>query len=346
MKSSPSVFVVVYLSSTLEFGGPFFSVSALGGTAGHLEEECGTSTPGLCRGGYRHFALRARHSLREREAGFNSEFDLDELIASKILDIERAPKFSLSMVLEGGSIHVDGEGTCITTKEFLLHPNRNPDMTKVQIEDQLKCHLGLQKVIWLPNDVYGDEDTSGHVDNMACFARPGVVLLAWTDDTNDPHHEHARKAFEVLSETTDAKGRKLEIIKLHIPGPLHRTLEETEGGSRQHFGERLAASYVNFYIANGGIVAPSFGDREHDDAAFEVLRKVFPSHEVLMIRLGREVVLGGDNIHCITQQQPAGINSGVSRILELTRAQFERLCKSSAESKSRARSNDSHLISE
>ncbi|KAL2620209.1 hypothetical protein R1flu_000414 [Riccia fluitans] len=263
--------------------------------------------------------------------GLYRDWTLDQLVASKILELERVPRFSHSMVLEGGSIHVDGEGTCITTEECLLNPNRNPDMSREQIEEQLKMYLGLEKVIWLPYGVYADEDTNGHVDNIACFARPGVVLLAWTDDTNDPHHEHAQKALDVLSKTTDVKGRQLEIIKLHIPGPLYRTVEEAGEVATREAGTRLPASYCNFFIANGGIVAPSFGDKKHDEAAFETLCKAFPSHEVLMIRHGREIVLGGGNIHCITQQQPAGINSGVNQILESTRAQFERLCKSSAD---------------
>ncbi|PIN06955.1 Agmatine deiminase [Handroanthus impetiginosus] len=120
------------------------------------------------------------------EEGCYEDWSLDLLIARKILEIENIPRFSHSMILEGGSIHVDGEGTCLTTEECLLNKNRNPNLTKAQIEDELKAYVGVTKIIWLPRGLYGDEDTNGHIDNMCCFARPGVVLLAWTDDKSDP----------------------------------------------------------------------------------------------------------------------------------------------------------------
>lgn len=230
----------------------------------------------------------------------------DNLVARKILELERVPRFKTSFVLEGGSIHVDGEGTCITTEQCLCHGNRNPHMSKDEIEKQLKIYLGVSKVIWLPKGLYGDEMISGHVDNICCFAGPSTVLLSWIDDTSDPQYAHSAAAFDILSSTTDAKGRKLDIIKIHVPGPLYTTEEEglqfadlVDKGQ-----ERLAGSYVNFYIANGGIIAPAFGDR-WDEEARKVLEKAFPNHEVVMVEGGREIVLGGGNIHCATQQQPA-----------------------------------------
>ncbi|KAK7330240.1 hypothetical protein VNO77_24428 [Canavalia gladiata] len=244
------------------------------------------------------------------EDGCYSDWSLDSLVTKKILEIEKIPRFTHSMVLEGGSIHVDGEGTCLTTEECLLNKNRNPLMSKSQIEDELKAYLGVRKVLWLPRGFYGDDDTNGHVDNMCCFVRPGVVLLSWTDDETDPQYERSIEAYSLLSSETDANGRNFEIIKLHVPDPLYITEEEAAGiiqdtAKARLPGTRLVASYVNFYIANGAIIAPQFGDKKWDDEAIRVLSKAFPHHEVVGIEGSREIALGGGNIHCITQQQPA-----------------------------------------
>ncbi|GAB2260855.1 hypothetical protein Droror1_Dr00011710 [Drosera rotundifolia] len=257
------------------------------------------------------------------DGGCYVDWGLDELVARKILEIEKVPRFEHSMVLEGGSIHVDGEGTCITTEECLLNKNRNSDMSKGEIEGELKAYLGVEKVIWVPRGLHGDDDTNGHVDNMCCFARPGVVVLAWTDDESDPQFERSVEAFRVLSEATDAKGKKLEIIKLHVPGPLYMTEEEEAGlvqdgeAKARVAGTRLAASYVNFYIANGGIIVPQFGDPKWDDEAVRALTRTFPDREVVGIEGAREIVLGGGNIHCITQQQPAVLQDGGNCTLEI-----------------------------
>ncbi|XP_057951467.1 agmatine deiminase [Malania oleifera] len=243
--------------------------------------------------------------------GCYKDWSSDLLVARKILEIENIPRFPQSIVLEGGSIHVDGEGTCLTTEECLLNKNRNPNLTKKQIEDELKAYLGVKKVIWLPRGLFGDDDTNGHIDNMCCFVRPGVVLLSWTDDESDSQYERSVEAFSVLSNTADANGRKLQIIKLHMPGPLYMTEEEAAGviqdgeAKPRPPGTRLAASYVNFYIANGGIITPQFGDQKWDDEAVRVLSLAFPNYKVVGIEGAREIVLGGGNIHCITQQQPA-----------------------------------------
>ncbi|KAJ7956536.1 putative Agmatine deiminase [Quillaja saponaria] len=243
--------------------------------------------------------------------GCYQDWSLDLLVARKILAIERLPRFSHSMVLEGGSIHVDGEGTCLTTEECLLNKNRNPHLTKEQIEDDLKAYLGVRKVIWLPHGLFGDDDTNGHIDNMCCFAKPGVVLLSWTDDETDPQYERSVEALSVLSKTTDANGRRIEVMKLHVPGPLYMTDEEAAGVCQDVVAKprlpstRLAASYVNFYIANGAIITPQFGDKKWDYEAALVLAQAFPDYEVVRIKGAREIVLAGGNIHCITQQQPA-----------------------------------------
>jgi agmatine deiminase len=235
---------------------------------------------------------------------------LDNLVPRKILELERLDRYKADMVLEGGSIHVDGQGTLITTESCLLNPNRNPHLAQEEIEAQLKEYLNVDKIIWLSRGVYLD-NTAGHVDNLCCFIRPGVVALTWTDDTLDPQHEISLEVYEQLKAATDARGRKLEIHKIHQPDPLYVTQEEVENldiietTKPRRAGDRLTASYLNFYIANGGIIAPLFNDRVHDWAALETLQKLFPNREVIGIQ-SRDINFGGGNIHCITMQQPTG----------------------------------------
>lgn len=243
------------------------------------------------------------------QGGAYFPWDQDELVARKVLEIERVDCYKANMVLEGGSIHVDGEGTLLTTEECLLNSNRNPHMTKSEIEDALQQYLGVDKIIWLGKGIRGDE-TSGHVDNLCCFVRPGIVALTWTDDQSDPQYEISHDAYERLRAAADAQGRKLQIHKIHQPGPLYVTQEESEGidiveGTRSRkAGDRLPGSYINFYIANGGVIVPTFDD-PHDEAALRALQELFPTHKVVGVP-SREVLLGGGNIHCITQQQPLG----------------------------------------
>ncbi len=242
------------------------------------------------------------------EGGCYFPWDQDELIAHKVLEIEKIDRYKCNMVMEGGSIHVDGEGTLITTEECLLNHNRNPQLTKEQIEENLREYLNVEKIIWLGKGVYMDNDTDGHVDNLCCFVRPGTVCLTWTDDKNDPQYAISTDAYRRISETTDAKGRKLEIHKIYQPDPLFITKDESEGidsvegAMPREAGGRMPASYVNFYTANGGIIVPGFGD-PHDRHARDILQKLYPNHEIVQI-YAREILLGGGNIHCIIQQQP------------------------------------------
>jgi len=233
----------------------------------------------------------------------------DEQVAQKILQIERCPRYHTpDFVLEGGSIHVDGEGTLITTEECLLNPNRNPQLSRAEIEQKLRDYLGVETIIWLPYGLFNDE-TDGHIDNFCCYIRPAEVLLAFTDDPQDPNFTRCQAALRVLENSQDAKGRSLTVHKMPIPGPLYATDEECAGVDRaqgsqlRDSGIRLAASYVNFLIVNGGIIAPCFDDPK-DDEAKAILQRLFPAREVVMLP-GREILLGGGNIHCITQQQPA-----------------------------------------
>lgn len=243
--------------------------------------------------------------------GLYAPWNRDEQVASKVLDMERCQRYHThGFVLEGGSIHVDGEGTLITTEECLLNRNRNPHLDRGQIEQILADHLAVEKIIWLPDGLFNDE-TDGHVDNFCCYVRPGEVLLAWTDDVSDPNYPRCQAALQVLQNSVDAKGRALVVHKMPIPGPLYATQEECDGvdlvaGSQErHPSVRLAGSYVNFLIVNGGIIAPSFDD-PLDGEAQALLQKLFPEHEVVMVP-GRELLLGGGNIHCLTQQQPAPV---------------------------------------
>jgi len=247
------------------------------------------------------------------DGGLYFPWDQDDLVAAKVAEIERVDRYRAPIVLEGGSIHVDGEGTLMVTEECLLNKNRNPDLTREQIEEVLANYLNVEKVIWLGRGVYEDE-TNGHVDNICCFIRPGVVALTWTDDKSDPQYEISKDAFDRLSGTTDAKGRKLEIHRVHQPDPILITAEESggvdvvEGTQPREEGMRLAASYINFYIANGVIVMPSFND-PHDEPAQKQLAALFPDRKVIAVP-AREILLGGGNIHCITQQQPAPQKAG------------------------------------
>lgn len=241
--------------------------------------------------------------------GLYFPWDQDELVAPKILDIERVDRYRAPLVLEGGSIHVDGEGTLLTTQECLLNSNRNPGFTKSDIEKRLLQYLGVQSFVWLDRGVVNDE-TDGHIDNLACFAKPGVVLLTWTEDRSDPQYEISQDAYERLSHARDAKGRALEIVKLNQPGPLLMTdaeaggVDVVEGTEPRVAGARLAGSYVNFYICNGAVICPLL-DPKYDVRAIETLGRVFPDRKIKGID-AREILLGGGNIHCILQQQPSG----------------------------------------
>lgn len=241
------------------------------------------------------------------DGGLYSSWLRDSLVAEKVLEIESAGRYRAPMIMEGGAVHVDGQGTLITTKECLLNRNRNPRMNQDQIEACLKAYLNVQKVIWLDKGVYMDE-TDGHVDNLCCFVKPGEVLLTWTDDTGDPQHEISARAYEILSTATDAHGRTLTVHKIHQPDPMHMSategenLDASQNAKSRKAGDRLAGSYVNFYIANGGIVMPLFGD-PRDQAAVDLLKRLFPERRVVGIN-SREILLGGGNIHCITQQVP------------------------------------------
>ena len=243
------------------------------------------------------------------DGGLYFPWDKDDAVAQKVLEIEGRDRYRAPFVLEGGAIHVDGQGTLITTEECLLNRNRNPGLTRDEIEDLLRRYLGVEAVVWLGKGTYMDE-TDGHVDNLCAYVRPAEVVLNWTDDRNDPQYESSREAYERLKEARDARGRRFKVHKLVQPGPLLTTAEEAagvdsaEGTKRRQAGDWLAGSYVNFYLGTKRVVVPLL-DRKRDGAALRKLKSLFPRHEVVGVP-GREILLGGGNVHCITQQVPAG----------------------------------------
>jgi agmatine deiminase len=220
--------------------------------------------------------------------------DLDDQVAPLILDYLNIERFNASLVMEGGSIHVDGEGTLLTTEECLLNPNRNPYLIKNKIESYLKQYLNIEKVIWLKKGLYGDE-TDGHIDNIACFAAPGKILLQICDDPEDDNYGITQENLKILTNSTDAMGRSIEIIPIQQPPML------------EHKGSRLTLSYLNFYFVNGGIILPIFGGNaeDTDKKAEDVLKEVFPGRRIRKIN-GMALIKEGGNVHCTTQQMPRG----------------------------------------
>lgn len=242
------------------------------------------------------------------QGGLYQPWNRDDQVAEKICRLERVDRYrSSGFVLEGGAVHVDGEGTALTTAECLLHPNRNPGLSPSRIEARLCDYLGVQRVLWLPQGLVDDE-TDGHVDNIACFIAPGQVLLAWTDDASDPQHQRSQRALQYLQAQRDARGRRLQVHLLPLPTPLVHSEAEAQGidyarnAWPRRAGARMAASYINFLISNGGVLLPAFGDRRDEEVANR-LADLLPQMSIVPLPC-REILLGGGNIHCMTQQQP------------------------------------------
>jgi agmatine deiminase len=219
-------------------------------------------------------------------------YDKDAAMAARVLELLGIERIASPMVLEGGSLTVDGEGTLITTEQCLLNPNRNPDLSRDEIEAELRRTLGVEKVIWLPWGHAGDKYTDGHVDGVCAFVRPGAVLAHTCTDPDNPNYELMAANLEVLRSSTDAAGRRLEVIEL------------SQWPYFDLDGESLAVSYVNAYVANGGVVVP-VAEHPLDGEALETLGEAFPDHEVVGVP-ARIVRYGGGGTHCITQQIPAG----------------------------------------
>lgn len=216
--------------------------------------------------------------------------ELDNQIAKAILDETQATYFKAPFVMEGGSFHVDGEGTVLTSRECLLNTNRNPHLTQHEIEQHLCDYLGAEKIIWLNKGLVGDE-TDGHIDEIACFIAPGKILALITNDKHDENYQRLHENLELLKTSTDAKGRALQVYTVEMPPATFLN------------GERLTLSYINFYLGNKGIVMPAFGHPAFDKAAYDTFVSLFPEYKINQID-ALDVFAGGGGIHCITQQQP------------------------------------------
>ena len=270
--------------------------------------DCGPTFVVDDKGGVRlvHWHFNAWGGLYD---GLYFPWDKDQMVPVKVAEIERVDRYRAPLVLEGGSFHVDGEGTVLTTEECLLSPGRNPQLSREQIEEHLRDYLNVEKVLWLARGI-DPEETNGHVDDVACFVRPGVVLAAVTDDKDDWRYELLQDNLRRLQAATDAKGRSFEVHTVPMPAIMVITADEAwgvdaaEGSIPRQPGDKTAASYLNFLVCNGGVVMPSFDD-PNDEVAKATLERLFPDRKVVAVP-GREIVLGGGNVHCITQQQPRG----------------------------------------
>lgn len=242
------------------------------------------------------FLLNKEHKLagvnwiHNAWGGNYADCALDNKISAAVISKTKALSFSAPLVMEGGSFHVDGEGTILTSRECLLNENRNPQRSQQEIEQYLFDFLGAKQIIWLNKGLLGDE-TDGHIDEIACFIAPGKVLCLITHDKEDPNYATLQENMEILKAATDAQGRKLEVYTIEQPPATYM------------HGERLTLSYINFYLANNGIVMPAFGYEAQDKAAYELFTKLYPNHNISQID-ALDVFAGGGGIHCITQQQP------------------------------------------
>ncbi len=228
-------------------------------------------------------------------------YDRDAKIPEVLADRMGLRRYLAPMILEGGAICVDGEGTLMTTESCLLNASRNPGLSRNDIERILKSYLGVRKILWLKQGIHNSM-IDGHIDGVAAFVRPSTVVMASTDDEQDPNCEVMKANQACLETMTDAKGRSIEIVDL--PMPRRREIE----------GNRIAPCYTNFFIATGGIVAPSFGD-ENDREAIAILQDLFPKHEVVGVRC-EHIGVGGGEIHCITQQIPKASDSALARLVQ------------------------------
>ncbi|MGN1140125.1 MAG: agmatine deiminase [Oliverpabstia sp.] len=240
--------------------------------------------------------------------GLYYPWNQDDLIARKICELEQIDSYRTdNFVLEGGSFHVDGEGTVLTTEMCLLSAGRNPHLSKEQIEQKLCEYLNCEKVLWL-RDGIDPEETNGHIDDVACFIKPGEVACIYTDDKNHPFYRQSQDAYRTLCQMTDAKERHLKVHKICCTKePVLRgkfCIDKVPGSIERTDGELCIASYLNFLIVNGGVIVPQYGD-VNDALALEQIQALFPNRKAVGV-MTREIVYGGGNIHCITQQQPRG----------------------------------------
>jgi len=237
-------------------------------------------------------AARILHAACFRFNGWGGKYELpgDDQVAGRVSAITALPRLELGWVLEGGSVEVDGEGTVLTTRQCLLNPNRNPGMNQIQIEAALRESLGAEKVLWLDEGLLNDH-TDGHIDTLARFVAPGVVVCMEARDPADPNAATLDRLAADLGGMTDARGRKLQVVRIPSPG----LLEDEDG-------EPMPASFVNFYIGNATVVVPTY-DTPFDAEAVAGIARLFPGRRTVG-HPARAILSGGGAFHCITQQQP------------------------------------------
>ena len=245
------------------------------------------------------FLVRDNSAVRERAVvdwGYNAwggkypPFDLDDAVPQHIAKLRQLPLFSPAMVLEGGSIDVNGCGTVLTTESCLLNPNRNPLLGKDQIEQFLRDYLGVTNILWLGDGIAGD-DTDGHIDDLARFVDPTTIVTVTEADPADANYRALQDNLRRLRGMRDQHGDLFRIVELPMPGAVH------------YQGQRLPASYANFYVANGIVLVPTYRD-SHDSEALAVLRRLFPDRRVVGID-STDLIWGLGSFHCITQQEPS-----------------------------------------
>jgi agmatine deiminase len=217
---------------------------------------------------------------------------VDDLTGEDVVRASGVRAFRPGIILEGGSIDVNGDGTVLTTEQCLLNKNRNPELSKEQIETYLAQYIGATNVIWLKSGIEGD-DTDGHVDDFARFVSKNTVVCSFSESKGTENGEVLSKNLSILERSKDRDGRALRIMRLPMPHPLR--LEEEE--------RWLPASYANFYIGNSVVLLPVFKD-PNDEKAIGTLRRLFPRREIVPI-FAADLVYGYGGIHCITQQEPA-----------------------------------------
>jgi agmatine deiminase len=221
-------------------------------------------------------------------------YDLDDVIPTRIAGELGLPVFQPEIVMEGGSIDVNGLGTLLTTESCLLNPNRNPNLSRMEIEQYLRSYLGVTHILWLGDGITGD-DTDGHVDDLSRFVDPRTVVTAIEEDPTDDNYEPLQRNLERLNRMSDQDGRPLRVVTLPMPRPLW------------HDGQRLPASYANFYIANELVLLPGY-DPPRDEEAASTLQSLFPSREVITIDC-TDLVWGLGAFHCVTQQWPSVVTA-------------------------------------
>ena len=242
------------------------------------------------------FLLNDEHDLAGVSFRFNAwgdkyrPYDDDDAFAHWVLAHEGGRAFSSELVAEGGGISVDGEGTVLTTESCFPNANRNPDWSRDAIEAEMKNMLGAEKVIWLPGD-REETETDGHVDGIAVFVKPGVVLIEDAGAPGDPFHEIMLANIEAMRGQTDAKGRPIELVRIG------------EAIDADADSDRFCRSYVNFYFVNGGLIMPSYGIPA-DRTGHDMFAALFPDRRIVQVRID-DIAIGGGGVHCITQQQPA-----------------------------------------